>query len=87
MTFEIKERDAAGRLCKFTTKHGVVTTPNLLPVINPNKMMIPPKEMKKRFNSEILITNSYIIYKDERLRKQALEQGVHKLIDFSWYRS
>jgi 7-cyano-7-deazaguanine tRNA-ribosyltransferase len=83
MTFEIKERDAAGRLCKFTTKHGVVTTPNLLPVINPNKMMIPPKEMKKRFNSEILITNSYIIYKDATLRKQALEQGVHKLIDFS----
>jgi 7-cyano-7-deazaguanine tRNA-ribosyltransferase len=82
MTFEIKERDAAGRLCKFTTKHGAVTTPNLLPVINPNKMMIPPKEMKKRFNTEILITNSYIIYKDTKLRQQALEQGVHKLIDF-----
>lgn len=83
MTFEIKERDAAGRLCKFTTKHGAVTTPNLLPVINPNKMMIPPKEMKKRFGTEILITNSYIIHKDAKLRKQALEQGVHKLIDFS----
>ncbi len=83
MTFEIKERDAAGRLCKFTTKHGAVTTPNLLPVINPNKMMIPPKEMKKRFGTEILITNSYIIYKDAKLRKQALEQGVHKLIDFN----
>ena len=83
MTFEIKERDAAGRLCKFTTKHGAVTTPNLLPVINPNKMMIPPKEMKKRFGTEILITNSYIIYKDAKRRKQALEQGVHKLIDFS----
>jgi 7-cyano-7-deazaguanine tRNA-ribosyltransferase len=83
MTFEIKERDAAGRLCKFTTKHGVVTTPNLLPVINPNKMMISPKEMKKKFGTEILITNSYIIYKDTNLRKQALEQGVHKLIDFN----
>jgi len=83
MTFEIKERDAAGRLCKFTTKHGAVTTPNLLPVINPNKMMIPPKEMKKRFGTEILITNSYIIYKDAKLRQQALEKGVHKLIDFN----
>ncbi|MCX6671123.1 MAG: tRNA-guanine transglycosylase, partial [Euryarchaeota archaeon] len=62
MTFEIKERDAAGRLCHFTTKHGNVTTPNLLPVINPNKMMITPKEMKKRFGTDILITNSYIIY-------------------------
>ncbi len=39
--------------------------------------------MKKLFHSEILITNSYIIYKNPILKKQALEQGVHKLIDFS----
>jgi 7-cyano-7-deazaguanine tRNA-ribosyltransferase len=82
MTFEIKERDAAGRLCRFTTKHGSVTTPNLLPVINPNKMMIPPKEMKKRFGIDILITNSYIIYKDATLKQKALDHGVHALIDF-----
>ncbi|HWR27058.1 MAG TPA: tRNA guanosine(15) transglycosylase TgtA [Candidatus Thermoplasmatota archaeon] len=82
MTFEIKERDAAGRLCHFTTKHGGVTTPNLLPVINPNKMMITPREMKKRFGTDILITNSYIIYKNPELRKKALEIGVHALIDF-----
>ena len=83
MTFEIKERDAAGRLCQFTTKHGKVTTPNLLPVINPNKMMITPKEMKKRFGIDILITNSYIIYKNPELKKQALESGVHALIDYN----
>ncbi len=82
MTFEIKERDAAGRLCKFTTKHGTVTTPNLMPVINPNKMLITPQEMKKLFGTEILITNSYIIKKDEKLNEKALKQGVHKLIDF-----
>jgi 7-cyano-7-deazaguanine tRNA-ribosyltransferase len=82
MTFEIKERDAAGRLCKFTTNHGVVTTPTLLPVINPNKMVITPKEMKKRFGTEIIITNSYIIHKDKGLRQKALDHGVHKLIDF-----
>ncbi|MBP1662834.1 MAG: archaeosine tRNA-ribosyltransferase [Thermoplasmatales archaeon] len=82
MRFELKERDAAGRLCRFTTKHGTVTTPNLLPVINPNKMIIPPKEMKKRFGTDILITNSYIIYKNPELKKQALESGVHTLIDF-----
>lgn len=82
MTFEIKERDAAGRLCRFTTRHGDVTTPNLLPVINPNKMMISPKEMKQRFGMEILITNSYIIYKHPKLREQALTSGVHNLLDF-----
>lgn len=83
MTFEIRERDAAGRLCRFTTKHGNVTTPNLLPVINPNKLLISPQEMKERFGVEILITNSYIIYKSPGLRQQALKSGVHDLLNFS----
>jgi 7-cyano-7-deazaguanine tRNA-ribosyltransferase len=82
MKFEIKDRDAAGRICKFTTKHGTVTTPNLMPVINPNKMIITPKEMKKLFGTEIVITNSYIIIKDKKLGKKALEEGIHKVIDF-----
>ena len=82
MKFEIKDRDAAGRICRFTTKHGTVTTPNLMPVINPNKMIISPKEMKKLFGTEIVITNSYIIKKDDILREKALKNGVHRLIDF-----
>ena len=83
MKFEIKDRDALGRICKFITKHGTVTTPNLMPVINPNKMLINPKEMKKLFGVELIITNAYIINKDEKLRKKALDEGVHKLIDFN----
>jgi len=82
MNFEIKNRDAAGRICRFTTKHGSITTPNLMPVINPNKMIITPKEMKKKFGTEIVITNSYIIKKDDKLKEEALKNGVHKLIDF-----
>ncbi len=82
MKFEIKDRDAAGRLCKFTTKHGTVTTPNLLPVINPNKMLITPKEMRKLFGTEMIITNSYIIKKDKNLREKAIKKGIHQLIDF-----
>ena len=84
MIFEIKNRDVAGRICKFSTKHGTVTTPNLMPVINPNKMIITPKEMKKLFGTEIVITNSYIINKEEKLREIALKEGIHKLIDFDW---
>jgi len=80
--FEIKDRDAAGRICRYTTKHGTVTTPNLMPVINPNKMIILPKEMKKLFGTEIIITNSYIIKKDEKLREKALAKGVHNIVDF-----
>jgi len=83
MKFEIKDRDAAGRICKYTTKHGIVTTPNLMPVINPNKMIISPKEMKKLFGTEIVITNAYIIKKEKQLREKALLEGVHNLIDFN----
>jgi len=82
MKFEIKDRDAAGRLCKLTTKQGTVTTPNLMPVINPNRMLISPKEMKKLFGTEIVITNSYIIKKDDKLKTKAIKSGIHKLIDF-----
>lgn len=82
MKFEIKDRDAGGRLCRFTTNRGVVKTPNLLPVINPNKMLITPKEMKELFDTEMVITNSYIINKDKKLKEKALKQGVHNLIGF-----
>lgn len=82
MQFEIKKRDAAGRLCRLKTRHGTVTTPTLLPVINPNKIIITPKEMKKLFGTEMVITNSYIIRKNEDLRSRALSEGIHKLIDF-----
>jgi len=82
MKFEIKNRDAAGRICRFYTKHGKVTTPTLLPVINPNRMIITPKEMKRLFGTEMVITNSYIIHKDEKLKELAIEKGVHNLIDF-----
>lgn len=82
MTFEIKDRDAAARICQFTTAHGSVTTPNLMPVINPNKLLIPPKEMNRLFGTDILITNSYIIRKNQDLREHACNHGVHDLLEF-----
>jgi len=47
-----------------------------MPVINPNIQLIPPKEMRN-FGAEILITNSYIIYRKEELKSVALEKGLH----------
>ena len=82
LKFEIKDRDASGRICKMTTAHGSVITPNLMPVINPNKILISPKEMRSLFGTEIVITNSYIIFKDGELHDKALKNGVHKLIEF-----
>jgi len=80
MMFEIVAKDAMGRIGKLKTPHGNVETPALMPVINPNLKFISPKEMR-RMGAEIVITNSYIIYKNEGLRQQALEKGVHSLIE------
>ena len=46
MTFEIVDRAAAGRLGKFTTPHGPVTTPTLMPVINPNLQIFTARQMR-----------------------------------------
>jgi 7-cyano-7-deazaguanine tRNA-ribosyltransferase len=79
--FEILDKDAGGRIGRLRTPHGTVETPTVMPVINPNIQLIPPKEMRK-FGAEILITNSYIIYRKEELKSVALEKGLHGLLDF-----
>ena len=79
--FEIVEKDAAGRIGKLRTPHGVVETPTVMPVINPNIQTIKPSEMKS-FGAEILITNSYIIYTRDELREKALKDGLHALLDY-----
>ena len=80
--FEITNRDGAARIGRIHTKHGAITTPMLLPVINPNLRTIEPREMWEKYGIEALITNSYVIWKHEDLRTTALSDGIHSLIDF-----
>ena len=80
--FEIISRDGAARIGKFYTKHGVVNTPTLLPVINPNIRTIEPRDMWDNYGVEFLITNSYIIRNSEKLNINAKENGVHSLLNF-----
>ena len=61
--FELRDRDGLGRLGRFTTPHGTVDTPTLLPVINPNHVLIPPAEMRARFGAQAVITNAYILHR------------------------
>jgi len=82
MNFELEERDGLARICELSTRHGRVTTPALLPVINPNHITIPPSEMKARFGAQIVITNSYIIRNDPGLNEAARKEGVHKVLGF-----
>ena len=80
--FEIVARDGRARIGKLHTSHGLLETPALLPVINPNIRTIEPREMWDRYGIQGLITNSYIIWKHDELKQHALEKGVHDLIDY-----
>jgi 7-cyano-7-deazaguanine tRNA-ribosyltransferase len=79
--FEVTDRDGLARLGVLETAHGRVATPALLPVVNPNRPIVPPKELASRFGAQILITNAYILGKGA-LRESVLRQGVHGLLDF-----
>jgi 7-cyano-7-deazaguanine tRNA-ribosyltransferase len=79
--FEIVDKDLMGRTGRLYTPHGVVETPTVMPVINPNLRLIEPSELRK-YGAQMLITNSYIIYRTERLREAALAQGLHAMLGF-----
>ncbi|AGN01722.1 7-cyano-7-deazaguanine tRNA-ribosyltransferase [Salinarchaeum sp. Harcht-Bsk1] len=83
--FELQAVDGAGRIGELTIPRADVTveTPALLPVINPNIDTVAPADLESEFGAEILITNAYIIHGNEGLREQALQEGLHELLDFS----
>ena len=80
--FEITRRDGAARLGKLFTKHGILNTPALLPVVNPNILTVEPRSLWDEFGFRALITNSYVIWKNDDLRERATEEGIHELLDF-----
>ncbi len=77
MKFEVKYRDAAGRIGILRIKNKKIETPILFPVVHPKEGAEHIKEY-----SDVVITNSYLIYKNEELREKALKHGVHKLLNF-----
>ncbi|MDP6906898.1 MAG: tRNA guanosine(15) transglycosylase TgtA [Candidatus Thalassarchaeaceae archaeon] len=80
--FEVTTRDGWARLGRLHTSTHVMNTPALLPVINPNIRTVEPREMWEKYGFEAIITNSYVIWKHESLKSTALNDGVHKLLDY-----
>lgn len=78
--FEIKAKDGLARLGRFTTNHGTVKTPLLMPVVHPGKPLIRPNELVSDYGFEMVITNSYIINSRDEFREKALADGVHGLL-------
>ena len=80
--FEINKRDGLARLGKIKTKHGILNTPTLLPVVNPKILTLSMEELKQ-CGAQGIITNSYIIYKNPELKEIAEKDGVHGLVNWS----
>jgi 7-cyano-7-deazaguanine tRNA-ribosyltransferase len=80
--FEIRAKDGMARLGRFTTTHGTVKTPLLMPVVHPGKSAITPRRLIDEFGFQMIITNSYIIRSHDRFRAKAIESGVHGLLEF-----
>ena len=79
--FEINKRDGLARLGRIITNHGVLDTPTLLPVVNPKIMTLSMEELSE-CGAQGIITNSYIIYKNPKLKEIAEEKGVHGLVNW-----
>ena len=75
--FEIKAKDNYGRVGILKTNHGTIKTPNLMPVIHPRKQSIDVK----KYGADIVITNAYLIYKDEKLKAEAVEKGLQDCLE------
>jgi len=77
MSFEIIEKDLLGRIGRLYTKHGIIETPLLMPVVNPHKNIVSVKEILE-IGFPAIITNAYIVWK--RYGDIAKNLGLHKII-------
>ena len=84
MDFEVLDRDGLARLGRFSTPHGPVDTPALLPVVHPDpaRQPVPPEEMRSRLAVRAVITSAYITWRTPPLRSVAERDGIHRLLRF-----
>jgi len=79
MTFEILDKDLAGRIGRLITKAGVIETPALFPVINPIKQVLPLGEIKNvGFNQ--VITNAYLLKR--HYGDLVKDIGIHRFLNW-----
>jgi len=81
-SFEVRRKDAAGRLGRVRIGERELETPLILPVYNPGKPTIPIKQLVKEFNVQALMTNSYMLLKNAEFARAVKRKGVHKFLGF-----
>ena len=73
-------RDGMGRVGKLSTPHGDVTTPTLMPVIDPSDVILSPNQMRREFGVELVMTNAYLMLR--HFGEEAAKQGVHGVLGY-----
>ncbi len=80
--FEIRAKDLAARIGRLELNGKTVETPLLLPVYHPQKPLVPVEELTSTFGAQGLMTNAYLLLKDETLKHQATKKGIHDFFGF-----
>lgn len=78
-SFEMTERDIAGRIGRLRTKSGTIETPALFPVVNHLKKTVPTSKIA-RMGYQQIIANAYLISKHSATKARRL--GLHELLGF-----
>ncbi len=79
--FEIKKRDGLGRVGFLSIGDKTIETPMLLPVINPKKQTLSLDKISD-IGYRAIITNSYLIYKNNELREKIQNGGIHSYLNY-----
>jgi 7-cyano-7-deazaguanine tRNA-ribosyltransferase len=81
---EVLDRDGLARRARFSTPHGLVETPALLPVVHPDPVRQPvsPSDMRTKLGVRAVISSAYITWRTPPLRAVAEERGIHGLLRF-----
>jgi 7-cyano-7-deazaguanine tRNA-ribosyltransferase len=81
ISFEVVDKDIAGRTGRLKAGEKKVRTPLLLPVVNPHLQPVHPAEMMA-MGAEGIITNAYIFSRSREYREQVLTEGLHRVLGF-----
>jgi 7-cyano-7-deazaguanine tRNA-ribosyltransferase len=75
--FEPKEYELAGRIGKLKTRHGVIETPFLFPVVDPVRQA-PGLSVLREMGYDGFITNAYLFYK----RNNGEVKNIHQALNW-----
>ncbi len=81
-SLELRAKDGAGRIARVRCGERLVETPTLMPVYNPLKPTLSIEELVSEFNPQAIMTNAYMLLKNDELRKKVEEVGIHELLGF-----